>query len=83
MDGSGRASLRNRQFLRKIEPFLPRYVTLDRALVNQEGVDKEGGNVVHSGDVTNDQVVDGIVEDTQQQRKSTRARRPPDRYEAQ
>ena len=32
MDGSGRVSLRNRRFLRKIDPVVPRYSTLDDIL---------------------------------------------------
>ena len=38
MDGSGRVSLRNRKFLRKIQPLVPRYVSLDDLLVTHQGV---------------------------------------------
>ena len=77
MDGSGRVSLRNRKFLRKTEPFLPRYVTLDKVHVGQEGVDKGGDDKANEG-VTEEQVIDEILDDTQ--RKSTRVRHSPDRF---
>ena len=78
MDGSGRVSLRNRKFLRKIEPLVPRHVAV--------------GNVVHDHSeavvgerhVDNDGVVS--VEDDDGQgntsRRSTRVRRSPERYQA-
>ena len=82
MDGSGRVSLRNRKFLRKIEPFLPRHATLDRVLVNEKVRDAKGGEEEVGSSMPENQVIDEIVDDDQQQRKSTRVRRAPDRYEA-
>ena len=77
MDGSGRASLRNRQFLRKIEPYLPRYIAFDKVLSTQQVCHR----VQTSEDLTEDQIDDETVE-VDQQRKSSRVRNPPDRYGA-
>ena len=88
MDGSGRVSLRNRRFLRKIEPFVPRYVMMNNAPANNPAIVEQepnsGGDVVEvPGSVTEDQDVDGNmnVEDGVI-RRSTRNRRAPDRYES-
>ena len=72
MDGSGRVSLRNRRFLRVIEPFLPRYISVDSGPITHQAVGREGGE---------DQVVDETVKDNEV-RRSTRNRHSPDRYDA-
>ena len=81
MDGSGRVSLRNRKFLRKIEPFLPCYIALDEVLGAQQVVAKENDRDVILENVTSNEVVDETV-DISQQRKSSRVRHAPNRYEA-
>ena len=84
MDGSGRVSLRNRQFLRKIEPFVPRQVRLDDVLMDR--ADKhvsEGEDVEVARNDNDDQVSDGneVVEDDNP-RRSTRIGRLPERYDS-
>ena len=64
--------------MRKIEPFLPRSISLDNVLGQQQVV---GSQVEVAVDVTEDQVVDETVDDNQL-RRSTRVRQSPDRYEA-
>ena len=51
MDGSGRVSLRNRRFLRKIKPLVPRYSIIENVLVNNNEAGKD--DVIE--DVTEDQ----------------------------
>ena len=86
MDGSGRVSLRNRKFLRKIEPFVPRYNIMENApavrggIVDQ-GATTGGGEGDVPSDVTDDQVV-GVNVEEETLRRSTRSRRAPDRLEA-
>ena len=75
MDGSGRVSLRNRQFLRKIEPYLPRYTTVDRVI---DGISDDRMRV---NDVTEGHNVDETV-GVEQPRRSTRIGQTPVRYEA-
>ena len=43
MDGSGRVTLRNRRFLRKIEPIIPCYVTLDDVIGKHRNEDIKDG----------------------------------------
>ena len=88
MDGSGRVTLRNRRFLRKIEPFLPRYKMLDEVPVTHRRIDDNevtiGENEVEvAGNVADGQVVHGdeLGQDNEH-RRSTRVRRSPVRYEA-
>ena len=81
MDGSGRVSLRNRRFLRKIEPFVPRYTLIESLpRKNNQEVDDE---VLAPGVVTEDQdSVEGVAVDDINLRKSLRVSRAPDWYEA-
>ena len=67
MDGSGRVSLRNRQFLRKIEPFVPHYVRMEKLPINHHNVvdqetTKGGEKVEVPGNVTEDQVIDRNIQ---------------------
>ena len=80
MDGSGRVTLRNRKFLRKIEPFIPRNITVEKLLDDQKVDDKEGGEAKVTENFTEEQVVDETVDD--EVRRSTRVRHTPDRDEA-
>ena len=80
MDGSGRVTLRNRKFLRIIRPLVPRYFSIDDVLDKKPSVDdkKVLANVpVHGAD----QVVQGGGDEVEQ-RRSTRARKPPQKFEA-
>ena len=84
MDGSGRVTLRNRRFLRKIEPFLPRSLVLDIIPVNHRSItEKELVTGDHeaegTGIVVDDQVAHG---DDLGLRRSTRVHQAPERYEA-
>ena len=87
MDGSGRVSLRNRQFLRKIEPFVRRYVTMDDGIATtQVVVDNhvsDGDEVEATQNENSDDIIGaGEVMTDSVQRRSTRIRHPPERYEA-
>ena len=87
MDGSGRVSLRNRQFLRIIKPFGPRYVMMENVPVNHHDVvDQEatkGGDDEVPGNATEDQVDDrNIRVEDEEQRRSIRIRRAPNWYQA-
>ena len=79
MDGSGRVSLRNLWFLRKIKPLVPRYSIIENVLVNNHEAGKD--DVIE--DVTEDQEneCDIDVEEIHH-RKSTRSKKAPDRNEA-
>ena len=85
MDGSGRVSLRNRRFLRVIEPFLPRYISVDSGPITHQAVGREGGEDQVVDDASEksieDQVVDETVKDNEV-RRSIRNRHSPDRYDA-
>ena len=78
MDGSGRVTLRNRRFLRKIEPFIPRYVTLDSIPVqeNQPAPIEVAPNETIEDNINNEST------DNSGLRRSSRIRREPRRYEA-
>ena len=81
MDGSGRVTLRNRKFLRKIEPYLSRAVSLDpspqitQPIINSQ-TEEDISKTVGQQEVTPD-TMDNIS-----LRRSTRVRREPDRYVA-
>ena len=80
-------SLRNRKFLRKIEPFVCRYVRIDDEQIKPPSdADKsvnEGDGVEATNDPNSDEVINSneVIEDSVQ-RSSTRIRQPPDRYVA-
>ena len=88
MDGSGRVTLRNRQFLRIIEPLIPRIVSLDDVVSSHqkennkkdttEGSDEEK---VKESQIELQQEVQEGVED-EGPRRSTRLSQPPLRYES-
>ena len=87
-DGSGRVTLRNRRFLRKIKPFAPRYVVLDEVPVTHRSIDDnevatEEQEVEVADSVADGQVVqgDGLVRPNEH-RRSNRVRKAPVRYEA-
>ena len=82
MDGSGRVTLRNRRFLRKIEPLVPRYTSLDDILDKIPVVDDKEVLVNKPSDEgqVHERVVQGGGDEGQ--RRSVRASRPPDRYES-
>ena len=87
MDGSDQVSLRNRQFLRKIEPFVRRYVTMDDELATpQVVVDNhvsDGDEVEANQNDNSDDIIEACEVSTDSvQRRSTRRRHPPERYEA-
>ena len=82
MDGSGRVSLRNRKYLRKIEPFLPRNICIQKVLNSEKIVDTKQDEGEAIEDLTDKQVVEEIVEEAEL-RRSTRVRKPPDHYEDQ
>ena len=84
MDGSSQVTLRNRQFLGKIQPLVPRYVSLDGVLgKHNNGNIKDVPNVELEleapADGEHEQVVhrDG---DDEGLRRSTRRSTPPNRY---
>ena len=81
MDGSGRVTLRNRKFLRKIEPFFPNYVSLDplpqstKPIIRSQ-VEEDTSKMVVEQEINSDMMNDIPL------RRSTRIRREPDRYVA-
>ena len=81
MDGSGRVSLRNRKCLRKIEPLLPRSLSLDDVLGHQQVGGAVRGEDEVVTNVPEDEIVDETVVD-EQPKRSTRVRHSPDWYEA-
>ena len=84
MDGSGRVTLRNRKFLRKIEPLIPRYLSLDDVLVNHQKINAKEVSIEEPtvpSSAANEEVVHG-GDDEVGQRRSTRAHKTPVRYEA-
>ena len=86
MDGSGRVSLRNRRFLRKIEPFVPRYARIENVPVDNDVVDQVanvgGEDVDAPGQVTEDRAsVGNVPVEDRNLRRVMRNRRTPDWYE--
>ena len=84
MDGSGRVTLRNRKFLRKIEPLIPRYLSLDDVLVKHQKINAKEVSIEEPtvpSSAANEEVVHG-GENEVGQRRSTRAHKTPVRYEA-
>ena len=86
MDGSGRVTLRNRRFLRKIEPIVTRYVTLDDVIGKHRnedvkvGPNRELGN--QAPDIGDAEQVALRDRDVEEPRRSTRESKPPMVYEA-
>ena len=81
MDGSGRVTLRNRKYLRKIEPFFRRHVSFDNVLAgksNEERSNSTIGNPVINTD--EDENSTGVLD--YGIRRSSRIRKAPKRYEA-
>ena len=88
MDGSGRVTLRNRRFLRMIQPLIPRNVSLDNVVSSHQeentkkdttdGVDEEKVN--DSQTELQQEVQEGMEHEGP--RRSTRVSQPPLRYES-
>ena len=88
MDGSGRVTLRNRRFLRMIQPLIPRNVSLDNVVSSNhkgntkkdttEGIDE--GNVNDSQTELQQEVPESVR--NEEPRRSTRVSQPPLRYES-
>ena len=88
MDGSGRVTLRNRRFLRRIQPLIPRIISLDDVVSSHH---KENTRKDTTVGVDNDKVNDSQTElqqevqegvDDEGPRRSTRVSQPPLRYES-
>ena len=87
MDGSGRLSLRNRQFLRRIEPFVPKYTVFQEGNLGKPESSSstvERDSIGASSDELPQSVIDEgeIQQESQLLRRSTRVKRVPDRFEA-
>ena len=79
MDGSGRVTLRNRRYLRKIEPYIPRHIGVEHIPLSNVGEVDDVKN--HGGaekELTADEEAVQIVDD-QNLRRSTRIRCEPNR----
>ena len=84
MDGSGRVTLRNRKFLRKIESMFRRQVTFDSAFEKTfDGPDKNNSSILTNQSSSGSQSNESVNPNKSLEvRKSDRIRKPPDRYEA-
>ena len=84
MDGLGHVTLRNRKFLRKIEPMFRRHVTFDSAFEKTfDGPDKNNSSILPDQSLSGSQLNEFVNPNKSLEvRKSDRIRKPPDRYEA-
>ena len=87
MDGSGRATLRNRKFLRKIRPLVERTIPIDDIL--DQRPDDHSKEAIVEEHVPHGAAVQGegeelpvVLGDGDELRRSLRTSKPPERYEA-
>ena len=87
MDGSGRVTLRNRRFLRKIEPVIPRYTSVDKVIEKHRNSKAEVPNRDTEIPSIGDKGIDCSEEENRQveviePRRSSREIKPPERFQS-
>ena len=87
MDGSGRVTLRNRRFLRKIEPVIPRYTSVDEVIEKHRNYKADIPNRDMEIPSVGDEGIDDAEEKNRQVEviepcRSNREIKPPERFQS-